>query len=78
MNAQVTLVVLSAAILSVAVTATGLNNLAFADPPEPNRSCENNGDQEVDDKESCPGGGSSDQEEICEAKNRGLQKKQCD
>ena len=67
-----------AAILSVAVTTTDLKNVAYADPPEPDRSCENKGGQDVDDKEGCPGGGNSDQKEICEAKNKGLQKKQCD
>jgi hypothetical protein len=78
MNTKLTLAVLTAAILSAIVTTTGVSNIAFADPPEPDRSCENHGDQDVDDKDSCPGGGNSDQEEICEAKNKGLQKKQCD
>jgi hypothetical protein len=77
MNTKSTLAILTAAVLSAIVT-TGVSNLAFADPPEPDRSCENKGGQDVDDKESCPGGGESDQEEICEAKNKGLQKKQCD
>jgi hypothetical protein len=66
-----------AAILSVSVTAAGLNNIAYADPPEPDKSCENKGGQDVDDKEGCPGGGNSDQDEKCVAKNKGLQKKQC-
>jgi hypothetical protein len=78
MSTKLTLVILTAAILSAVVTTTGVSNLAFADPPEPDRSCENKGGQDVDDKEGCPGGGNSDQEEKCEAKNQGLQKKLCD
>ena len=77
MSRITTLVVLTVAILSAVVTTTGVSNLAFADPPEPDRSCENKGGQDVDDKEGCPGGGESDQEEKCVAKNKGLQKKQC-
>ena len=54
---------MAAAIVSAVITTTGVANLAFADPPEPERSCENQGGQDVDDQESCPGGGNSGQEE---------------
>jgi hypothetical protein len=77
MRTKLTLGILVAAIVSAVMATTGVTNLAFADPPEPERSCENKGGQDVDDKEGCPGGGNSDQEEKCVAKNKGLQKKLC-
>jgi hypothetical protein len=74
-----TTIVIVAALATVgaAVAQSIVSHQAFADPPAPEKSCKNNGGQDVDDKDTCPGGGNSGQEEICVAKNKGLQKKLC-